>query len=128
MEAMRWRRNRALGVVTDETPARDDWLVKGSEVVHTTFGTGTIAHVGDYKTVPAVWIDFDAGVRRTLEIQYALPHLRPRRPQDAATPADPKERCDYCGGRPGVVSVTRARGARRFGVTHPAEFARGIRP
>lgn len=124
---MRWRRNRALGVVTDETPARDDWLVKGSEVVHTTFGTGTIAHVGDYKTVPAVWIDFDAGVRRTLEIQYALPHLRPRRPQDAATPADPKERCDYCGGRPVVVSVTGPGGTRRCCDTHRADLAGDLR-
>src|SRR5258708_12128163 len=101
MEAMRWRRNRALGVVTDETPARDDWLVKGSEVVHTTFGTGTIAHVGDYKTVPAVWIDFDAGVRRTLEIQYALPPLRPRRPQDAPTPPAPNPRLTPSRGTPG---------------------------
>jgi hypothetical protein len=124
MVAMKRRQNKAPEATA---PTRNNWLVEEAEVVHRRFGTGIIAHIGDYKGVPALWIDFDTGARRTLEIEVALPYLRPRRPQDATTPADPKERCDYCGGRPVVVTVTGSDRVRRCCSTHRADLAKDIR-
>src|ERR1700723_3786274 len=86
--AMRWWRGKTPDVVTGTSLETADWLVEGAGVVHAKFGTGTIVHAGEYKAMPGVWIDFDAGMRKLLDIQHALPHLRPRRPQDTATPAD----------------------------------------
>jgi len=42
------------------------WESVGSAVVHSTFGTGVVVKVGQFKGVPAVWIDFDRGDRKTL--------------------------------------------------------------
>ncbi len=120
---MRRRQNKAPDV-TAPTP---NWLVKGVEVVHVRFGTGTIAHIGDYKGTSALWIDFDTGTRRTLETQFALPYLRPRRPQDATTAAEPEEQCDYCGGRPVVVTVTGPDKVLRRCNTHHADLAKDLR-
>ena len=121
---MRRRRNKAPDAAA---PTPNNWLVEGAEVVHAHFGTGTIAHIGDYKGASTLWIDFDTGARQTMEIQLALPYLRPRRPQDATTPADPKERCDYCGGRPVVVTVTGPDKVRRCCDTHRADLAKDLR-
>jgi|SRR6516164_9903527 len=124
MVAMRWRRYKLPHAAA---LARDNWLVEGAAVVHARLGTGTIAQVGHYKGVPTLWVDFDTGARRTLEIEYELPHLRPRRPQDATTPADPKERCDYCGGRPVVITVTGSDKVRRCCNTHRADLVKELR-
>jgi hypothetical protein len=121
---MRWRRNRASDAATAEP---GNWLVKGADVVHERFGTGTVAHIGDYKGVQALWVDFDTGARRTLEIEFALPYLRPRRPQDGTTPADPKEQCDYCGGRPVVLTVAGPDKLQRCCNTHCADLAKDLR-
>lgn len=121
---MKRRRNKAPDATA---PTSNSWLVEGAAVVHRRFGTGTIAHIGDYKGVPALWIDFDTGSRQTLEIEHALPYLCPRRPQDATTPADPKERCDYCGSRPVVVTVTGSGRIRRCCSTHRADLANDLR-
>lgn len=121
---MKRRQNKAPEVTA---PVPNNWLVEGAEVVHRRFGTGTIVHIGEYKGVPALWIDFDTGMRRTLEIEYVLPNLRPRRRQDTTTPADPKERCDYCGSRPVVVTVAGSDWVRRCCSTHRADLAKDLR-
>lgn len=41
-----------------------DWLSAGQDVVHTTFGSGTVCRIGEYKQEPTVWIDFDFGSGR----------------------------------------------------------------
>ena len=105
-----------------------DWLAEGAAVVHRRFGTGTIARIGDYKGASAIWIDFDTGTRRALAVEFALPHLRPRSPRDARTPADPKERCDYCGGRPVTVTVAGSDKVRRCCDTHRSDLAKDLRP
>ncbi|MEY2450361.1 MAG: hypothetical protein QOH79_3837 [Acidimicrobiaceae bacterium] len=43
--------------------------------MHSTFGRGTVTHVGPYKGVPAVSVQFD-GHEKALEVQYAIPHVR----------------------------------------------------
>jgi hypothetical protein len=109
-------------------PGPGRWLAEGAEVVHRRFGTGIIARIGDYKGASTLWIDFDTGTRRALEIEFALPHLRPRGPRDATTPADPKERCDYCGGRPVVATVTGTETMRRCCDTHRGDLAKDLQP
>lgn len=74
-------------------------------VVHSTFGTGVIGRIGEYKGTPTVWIDFDAGMRKALSIEHGLPHLRPEQAGERRTASLPDERCDYCGSRPVVVSL-----------------------
>jgi hypothetical protein len=125
MVAMTGRRNKTPDAAA---PTPGNWLAEGAEVVHSRFGTGIIARVGDHKDAPALWIDFDTGTRRALHIEFALPHLRPREPQDATTPADPKERCDYCDGRPVVVTVTGTDKVRRSCDTHRGDLARDLQP
>jgi hypothetical protein len=102
----------------------DGWLTDGAQVVHRAFGTGTVAHVGVYKNVRAVWVDFDAGMRKLLEIQHALPYLRPRRPEDATSPTDPAQRCDVCGARPVVVTVSGPSGTSRACQAHRASVGK----
>jgi hypothetical protein len=125
MVAMTGRRNKTPGAAA---PTPSDWLTEGAQVVHKRFGTGTIAHIADHKGRPAVWVDFDTGARRLLEVEYALPHLRPRSPRDATTPASPAERCDYCGGRPVVLTVAGSDKVRRCCDTHRGDLAKDLRP
>jgi len=123
---MRLQRNKAPDAAA---PAPSSWLIAGTQVVHRRFGTGAIANVGDYKGVPTVWVDFDTGTRRALDIEWALPHLRPRGPRDATTPANAKERCDYCGSRPVVVTAAGpGKVVRRCCDTHRSELAKDARP
>lgn len=103
-------------------------LVEGAAVVHSRFGTGTIARAGDHQGRPALWVDFDTGARRLLDVEYALPHLRLRSPQDVTTPANPRERCDYCGGRPVTVTVAGADKVQRSCDTHRGALAKDLRP
>lgn len=84
--------------------------------------------IGDHKGRSAVWVDFDTGARRLLDVEFAVPHLRPRGPQDTTTPVDPRERCDYCGGRPVVVTVTGSDKVRRCCDTHRSDLAKDLRP
>ena len=103
-----------------------DWLTEGAAVVHSRFGTGTIVHVGDHKGRPALWVDFETGARRLLDVEYALPHRRPRSPRDATTPADPAEQCDYCGGRPVTVTVAGSDKVRHCCDTHRGDLAKDL--
>ena len=43
-----------------------EWLVEGARVVHSMFGTGVVKSLGEYQRVPALWIDFDFGMRMML--------------------------------------------------------------
>ena len=85
-----------------EPPA---WLVEGADVVHPTYGTGTVARVGEERRLPTVWVDFDHGERRALAMRYAVELLR--RPQPGSPRTKPKGsiRCDECGRRPVVLRV-----------------------
>lgn len=103
------------------------WLVAGARVVHRAFGTGVVAHVGQDRGVPALWINFDAGMRKELAPEYALPHLRPLAMEDQVTQADPAEQCDYCGGRPMVVTVVGADRSQRVCGQHKAQLGRTCR-
>jgi hypothetical protein len=59
----------------DSTVPDPPWAFVGAEIVHSTFGRGTVTHVGPYKGVPAVSVQFD-GHEKALEVQYAIPHVR----------------------------------------------------
>lgn len=63
------------------------WMLEGSRVLHSTFGSGTIGRVGHYQDVPTVWIDFDDGQTKALALEFGLPHLSPQK-----TPDQPKRR------------------------------------
>ena len=83
----------------------EDWTTPGTAVVHTTFGTGVVAHVGPHKGEVAVWVDFDRGDRKMLLPEAAEPHIRLRTGRDRTTAPAANIRCDVCGCRPVVVSV-----------------------
>ncbi len=86
----------------------------GRAVVHSTFGTGTVVHVGEYKNAAAVWIDFDRGDRKMLDPTYAVNHTRLRSGKDKPTPVAASIRCDVCGRRPVVVTVAGPDGTQQF--------------
>ncbi len=52
-------------------------MVTGARVVHATFGPGAIGHVGHYKDIPTVWIDFDDGQTKALALEFGTQHLAP---------------------------------------------------
>lgn len=112
-QSVRVLRRRKKGVtapspstVSDENA--DDWLLEGTAIVHSTFGTGRVVRVGPYKGARAVWVDFDRGDRKALDLQYASPHVRLRNAADADSAPDPGIKCDVCGDRPVVVTVAGA--------------------
>ena len=105
-----------------------NWLAEGAAVVHSRFGTGTIVRVGDHNGSRALWIDFDTGARRLLDVEYALPHLRLRSPRDATTPVNPAEQCDSCGGRPVTLTITGSDKVQRSCDTHRDDLAKDLRP
>jgi len=80
-----------------ELPA---WLQVDARVVHRAFGTGTVIRLWDDEGTPVASVDFDAGDRKALMLEYALPALRPATRVDQMTTPDPAQRCDVCGGRP----------------------------
>jgi hypothetical protein len=82
-----------------------------------------VQHIGEHKGAPGIWIDFDAGMRKLLAPEYALPHLRPANASDATTPPNPAEKCDYCGGRPVVVAVAGPSGTQRCCERHRRDLA-----
>ncbi len=94
----------------------------GAPATHSTFGTSEVVQVGEYKGVPTVWIAFDSGMVKALDIQYAGPLLRLRLPGEPQTPADPDERCDVCGARPVAVSIQGDGGLQRFCLDHKAHY------
>jgi hypothetical protein len=96
----------------------EDWLLEGTAIVHAAFGTGRVAHVGPYKGVQTVWVDFDSGDRRPLDPEYASPHVRLRSGADAETAPDPAITCDVCGGRPVVVTIAGTCSTERFCEAH----------
>jgi transcription elongation factor GreA-like protein len=61
----------------DKSVSAPDWLREGARVHHTTFGSGTVGRVGEYKEVPSVWIDFDSGDTKALALEFGLAHLTP---------------------------------------------------
>jgi hypothetical protein len=93
-------------------------MTVGTEVVHSTFGTGTVVHVGQVKGADAVWVDFDRGDRKTFDPEYAAPHVRQRTSRDRKTPPSPEIRCDTCGARPVAVTI----GPQQFCEDHQADY------
>ena len=80
-------------------------MTVGTEIIHSRFGTGTVVHIGKFKGADYVWVDLDRGDRKTLDPEYATPHVRRRSPKDGKTPPSPEIRCDTCGARPVVVTI-----------------------
>lgn len=103
------RRRKGVNSVPDEP-----WMEVGRQVVHSTFGTGTVVNVGEYKGAPAVWVDFDRGDRKVLDPAYGGQHVRSRTRGDKQTPITPSIRCDVCGGRPVVVTIAGPDGRDQF--------------
>lgn len=58
-----------------QPPPDPPWAFVGAEIIHSTWGRGTIVHVGPYKGVPAVSVQFDTH-EKALDIEYARPHVR----------------------------------------------------
>jgi hypothetical protein len=83
-------------------PVPPSWLVEGADVVHPTYGTGTVARVGEERRLPTVWVDFDYGERKPLAMRYAVDLLRRTQPGTRRTKPRPSVRCDQCGRRPVV--------------------------
>ena len=105
-------------------PSQSDlsWTTIGTDVVHSAFGTGTVVHVGKYKGVETVWVDFDRGDRKTLDPQYAAAHIRIRTGKDRKTPPSPQIRCDTCGKRPVVVTIGGVSSTQQFCDDHQADY------
>ena len=103
-------------------PSDLSWMAEGAEVVHSTFGTGKVVHVGTYKGSEAVWVDFDRGDRKTLDPQYAAPHIRRRTDRDPKTPPNPEIRCDTCGRRPVAVTIGGAGSTQQFCEDHKSDY------
>ncbi len=61
----------------DLSIAASDWLHEGTRVHHTSFGSGTVGRVAEYKEVPSVWIDFDSGETKALALEFGVAHLKP---------------------------------------------------
>lgn len=87
---------------SSETPG---WLTEGAVVSHDTFGTGVLTHVGEYRGLPSVWIDFDYGERKGLLSAHAIPHLSPHRRWRRRTPRQADMQCGTCGETPVVLNV-----------------------
>lgn len=97
-------------------------MSEGTQVVHSTFGTGTVVHVGPYRGTQAAWIDFDRGDRKVLDPEYAAAHTRLRVKGDRTSAPLPHVRCDVCGGRPVVVSIAGANRTQQFCEEHKGAF------
>ncbi len=61
----------------DTSVTAPDWLQEGGQVQHTTFGSGTVGRVGEYRGVPSVWIDFGSGDTKALALEFGMAHLTP---------------------------------------------------
>jgi hypothetical protein len=95
-----------------------DWLHADALVSHTTFGTGVVAQVAEYRGVPTVWIDFDYGERKGLALEFGLPHLSPHKRFRRRTPRQAGMRCGVCGAAPVVLNVD----GQMFCEAHKAQF------
>ena len=105
-------------------PERDaDWLAEGALIVHATFGTGTVVRIGEYKGVAAVWIDFDRGDRKILDVAYSAPYIRVRGSGDLSTAPRESIRCDVCGTRPVVATVASPLGTEQFCENHLSGYS-----
>ena len=100
VRVLRWRRKDVAAVpspsMVSETNA-EDWLLEGTAIVHSTFGTGRVVRVGLYKGARAAWVDSavpatrqpapkrrsaisgvrwaTSGAGRTLDASRELPHV-----------------------------------------------------
>ncbi|WP_185996190.1 hypothetical protein [Nocardioides campestrisoli] len=105
-----WEPDRSISV--------PDWLHAHAVVDHTTFGSGVVAQVGEYRGVPSVWIDFDYGERKGLALEFGLPHLGPHKRFRRRTPRQKDMQCSVCGAVPVVLNVD----GQKFCEAHESEF------
>lgn len=103
-------------------PSDGDWAKVGTNIVHSTFGTGTVVSVGLSRGAPAVWIDFDRGDRMVLDPETASEHTRIRTAKDRTTSPDARLCCDVCGQRPVVVKIGGAEGTQQFCENHRGSY------
>ena len=97
---------------------REDWYRVGALVSHPAFGTGEVVQVGDYKGVRSVWVAFDFGAVKALDMQFAGPLMRALDEGETRTHADAKVRCDVCGARSVAVTI----GKQQFCLEHKAQY------
>ena len=82
------------------------WLEIGARVVHHAFGNGTVVDLAAVEGLPTASVDFDAGDRKALMLEYALPVMRPATRADRPTTPDAAQQCDICGARPVALVVS----------------------
>jgi hypothetical protein len=79
-----------------DNPPAPDWVVEGVVVVHDTFGRGVVRHVGLYKRLHTVAIEFDDVGMKALSPKYAMKYMRKAGPDPApgpdSAPSDPSSR------------------------------------
>jgi hypothetical protein len=105
-------------VVNDGQP----WAQVGAMIVHSTFGTGTVETIGDYKGIRVIWIDLDRGDRKPFEMSVVDDYTRLRTTSDRMTRPDPMTRCDVCRARPVVVTIGGSSGIQRFCDVHRSAY------
>jgi len=93
-------------------------LTEGAVVQHGTFGSGVVSGLGEYRGLPAVWIDFDYGERKALALEHGLPHLSPQKRRRRRTPHQAGMRCGICGAIPVVLNVD----GQKFCEAHTSEL------
>ena len=98
-----------------ETPG---WLAEGAVVRHRTFGTGVVSHVGEFRGLHSVWIDFDYGERKGLSVEHGVPHLSPHKRWRRRTPRHADMMCGICGDTPVVLNLD----DQRFCEAHKSQF------
>jgi hypothetical protein len=98
--------------------APSEWYRVGALVSHPSFGTGEVVQVGDNKGVQSVWIAFDFGAVKALDMEFAAPLIRSLGEGEPRTPPDPAERCDVCGSRPVALTA----GDQRFCLEHRSQY------
>ncbi len=96
----------------------EHWYRIGALVAHPAFGTGEVVQIGDYKGVRSVWVAFDLGAVKALDMQFAGPLIRPLGDGEVRTAPDSRIRCDVCGARPVALSV----GEQQFCLEHRDRF------
>src|SRR4051794_16315725 len=59
-----------------DNPPAPEWVVEGVVVVHDTFGRGVVCHVGLYKRLHTVHIEFDKVGLKALSPKYGMAYMR----------------------------------------------------
>ena len=101
------------------------WLEIGARVVHHAFGNGTVVDLAAVEGLPSASVDFDAGERKALMLEYTLPVMRPATRADRPTTPDPAQQCDIWGARPVALVVSDLRACESHATDLPSRVSGG---